>query len=273
MLNRAQETYRLELRRAVANGILEAAGGTFLLLIAVKWFRSGATAKALVAAGGSMGLMLTPMLVSAVTALGWPTAVAASRLAAVGSVVFLIMAAAPWEPVYVVGSLLSMAAASVAIPLMTQIYQENYPEKERGTLFSRAVMVRIGSAALFSAAAGRVLATNMANFRWLLLIFAGAFGFASYCLSKYPSRALSKEGGSHPFRAMRFVRDDRLFRHTLICWMFIGVCQPDDAPDAGRVPRESKIRARARRRDHRPRHGRRPEHGPARHEPDLGLPF
>lgn len=222
MLNRAQETYRLELRRAVANGILEAAGGTFLLLIAVKWFRSGATAKALVAAGGSMGLMLTPMLVSAVTALGWPTAVAASRLAAVGSVVFLIMAAAPWEPVYVVGSLLSMAAASVAIPLMTQIYQENYPEKERGTLFSRAVMVRIGSAALFSAAAGRVLATNMANFRWLLLIFAGAFGFASYCLSKYPSRALSKEGGSHPFRAMRFVRDDRLFRHTLICWMFMG---------------------------------------------------
>jgi len=221
-LNRTQKTYRLELRRAVANGILEAAGGTFLLLIAVKWFRAGATAKGLVAAGGSMGLMLTPMVVSGVTSLGWPTAVAASRLAAAGGLVFLIMAAIPWEPIYVIGSVLSMATASAAIPLMTQIYQENYPENERGTLFSRAVMVRISAAALFSAAAGRVLSANLANFRWLLVIFAAAFGFASLCLSEYPSRPLSKEGGSHPFRAMRFVRDDRLFRHTLICWMFMG---------------------------------------------------
>jgi MFS family permease len=220
--DRARITYRLELRRAVANGILESAGSTFLLLIAVRRFHAGATAKALVAAGGSVGLMLTPLVVPQVARLGWPAAQAAARLAAGGALCLGLMALAPWPSVYVAGSVLCMAAAASAIPLMTQIYQDNYPEEQRGKLFSRAVMVRIGSAALFSQLAGQWLSANLAHFRWLLLVFAAAFAGASACLSRYPSRALSGEGGWHPFRAMRFVRADWLFRHTLICWMLMG---------------------------------------------------
>lgn len=222
MLDRAQLTYRLETRRAVANGILESAGSTFLLLIAVRWFEAGATAKALVAAGGSVGLMLTPLVVSQVAALGWPAALAASRLAALGAAAFVLMVAAPILPVYVFGSLVAMAAASAAVPLLTQIYQENYPENQRGKLFSRAVMIRIASAAFFSQFGGWALAAGLGNFRWLLLIFAAAFVFASHCLARYPSQPLTEEGGSHPFRAMRFAKEDRLFRQTLICWMLMG---------------------------------------------------
>jgi MFS family permease len=221
-LDRTEATYRLELRRAVANGVLESAGSMFLLLIAVRCFEAGATAKALVTTGGSVGLMLTPVVVSQVAALGWPAAQAASRLAAVGAGVFILMAAWPWLPVYVLGSVLSMAAASSAVPLLTQIYQENYPETERGKLFSRAVMVRIASAALFSQVGGQALSVGLENFRWLLLVFAVAFAFASRCLARYPSQPLTEEGGSHPFRAMRFAREDRLFRQTLICWMLMG---------------------------------------------------
>jgi len=33
---------------------------------------------------------------------------------------------------------------------------------------------------------------------------------------------LKASGGKHPFRALRFVRTDRLFRQTLICWMLMG---------------------------------------------------
>jgi MFS family permease len=220
--DRARITYRLELRRAAANGILESAGSTFLLLIAVRHFHAGATAKALVAAGGSVGLMLTPVVVSQVARLGWPAGQAAARLAAGGALCFGVMALLPWTPVYVAGSVVCMAAAASAIPLMTQIYQDNYPEEQRGRLFSRTVMVRIGSAALFSQLAGQWLSVKLAHFRWLLLVFAGAFAFASSCLSRYPSRALTGEGGWNPFRAMRFVQADRLFRHTLICWMLMG---------------------------------------------------
>ena len=59
-------TYRYERWRAISSGILETAGGTFLLLIAVRWYDAGSLAKALVAGGGSVGLMLGPWLVARV---------------------------------------------------------------------------------------------------------------------------------------------------------------------------------------------------------------
>ena len=70
--------------------------------------------------------------------------------------------------------------------------------------------------------AGRALSNHIEYFRWLLVVFAGALGFASYCLAQCPSRPLNASGGTHPFRALRFVREDRVFRQTLIAWMFLG---------------------------------------------------
>ena len=220
--NRTAQTYRYERWRALAAGIIESAGGTFLLLIAVRWFHAGAVAKALIAGGGSFGLMLGPWLVSRVEAAGWPVAKAASRIAGVGAGGFVLMALVPWLPVFVLGAMVTMAASSAAVPLMTQIYQENYPEHKRGKLFSRTFMIRIATAAVFSELAGRFLTGNLHAFRWLLAGFAGAFVLAAFCLNRMPSRALTASGGTHPFRALRFVRDDALFRRTLVMWMFMG---------------------------------------------------
>lgn len=215
-------TYRCERWRAVASGVLETAGTTFLLLVAVRWYHAGAMAKALVAGGGSLGLILSPWIVSSVERLGWPVAVAASRLAMLGAASTLAMAALPVLPVFVVGAMMAMATVAAAIPLMTQIFQENYPEHERGRLFSRTVMIRIAVAAAFSEAAGRALSGRIERFQWLLLGFAAAFALAAYCTSRCPSRPLQASAGSHPFKALRHVRDDRLFRQTLVMWMLMG---------------------------------------------------
>lgn len=219
---RTAQTYRYERWRALSSGIIETAGSTFLLLIAVRWFHAGAIAKALVAAGGSFGLMLGPWLVARVESAGWPVARAASRVAAVGAFGFLIMALLPTLPVFVIGAVITMASSSAAVPLMTQIYQENYPERERGKLFSRTFMIRIATAAVFSEVAGRFLSGNLELFRWLLVVFAGAFALAAFSIARIPSRPLAVSGGTHPFRALRFVRDDALFRRTLIMWMLMG---------------------------------------------------
>lgn len=77
---RTEQTYRYELWRAVAAGIVETAGTTFLLLIAVRWYAAGATAKALVAAGGSIGLLLSPVVVSVTTAGGYRVSRAAAAI-------------------------------------------------------------------------------------------------------------------------------------------------------------------------------------------------
>jgi MFS family permease len=244
---RTTQTFRYERWRALTAGIIEAAGGTFLLLIAVRWFEAGAVSKALVAGGGSFGLMLGPWLVARVETAGWPVAKAASRLAMFGAAGFVIMAVFPVLPVFVIGSVLTMAMSSAAVPLMTQIYQENYPEHQRGKLFSRTFMIRIATALVFSAVGGLVLSENSIELHWILIqvlhlpagfveqirgniryspyllgVFAGAFTMAAYCLARVPSKALAASGGTHPFRALRFVRDDALFRRTLVMWMIMG---------------------------------------------------
>jgi MFS family permease len=220
--DRTAVTYRYECWRAIPAGVIEAASTTFLLLIAVRFYHAGPLAKSLVAGGGSLGFVLAPWLVSRVEALGWPVALAASRLAALGAASFLLMALLPFELVFVLGSVLALTTSTAAIPLLTQIYQENYPEAGRGRRFSRTVMIRIAAAAAFSYLAGWALSDRLDRFRWLLVLFGVASAWASFCLARCPSRPLASSGRTHPFHAFRFIRSDRLFRQTIISWMFLG---------------------------------------------------
>ncbi|MFN0068255.1 MAG: MFS transporter [Limisphaerales bacterium] len=221
--SRRQSTWRRELARAGAAGVLETAGNTFLLLIALRWFGAGATAKALVASSMSVGLIASPLLVSWVTARGWPVARAASGVLAAGAAAFFVTALVPWLPVYVAGTMLGMAATGAVIPLLTEMFQQNYPAHERGRLFSRTVMIRIAAAAAFSHLAGVFLTDHFERFRWLLLGFAAAAAWSAWCLRGCPTQPLAPDGGSHPLRALRYVREDDVFRRTLIAWMLMGV--------------------------------------------------
>ncbi|HET6409362.1 MAG TPA: hypothetical protein VFG14_15855, partial [Chthoniobacteraceae bacterium] len=213
--SRTAITYRYEKWRSVAAGILETASTTFLLLIAVRYFQAGALAKGLVASGGSLGLMLGPAVVSLVAHMGWSSSRSAAALAAGGAVVALLMAALPFLPVFVVGSILGMTATSAAIPLLTQMYHENYPDNARGKIFSKTIMIRIGVAAVFSHVAGQAFSGRIEKFQALLLIVAAAFSLAAFSLARIPTRPLLSDKGSHPFRALRFAYHDRLFRRTL----------------------------------------------------------
>ncbi len=228
-MNRTEITYRFERLRAVASGILETAFTTFLLLIAVQWFGFGATAKAGIAAAGALGFMLGPVVVSRVTELGWTTARAASRLALGAAGCFGLLAAVNDPRLFIGGVIVATTLATAVIPLVTQIYQENYPARRRGKYFSRTAMIRITSAAAFGLLAGWILTTDdpgqklVAYPRWLMLIFAGGFAWASFCFSRLPAKPLTGAKGTHPFRSLRFVKEDKLFRHILICWMLFGI--------------------------------------------------
>lgn len=215
-------TYRYECYRAVAAGILEAAGSTFLILIAVRWFAAGVIAKGCVAAGSGLGYLMTPVLVSWVKRTRLPVAGAAARVTSAGAVILLLPALLPSHPLFVVTTMLGMASAGVIIPLLTQIYQESYPEAARGRFFSRTVMIRIVSAAAFSYGAGALLTADIRYFRWLLVVFSLTLAFSAWCLSRIPSAPLHDAGDTRPFRALRYARDDRMFQTTLVSWMLMG---------------------------------------------------
>ncbi len=222
-LAHTQVTFHYERLRAAATGIMEAAGTTFLLLIAVRHFDAGPMAKALIAAGGSVGHLLSPFVVNQAGKLGWPVAQAASRIGFLGAASLLLAVFASELPLFVMGSVIAMTCASAAIPLMTQIYQTNYPPMERGRLFSKAMVIRIGMAILANELGGRLLAVHMEYFRGLLLFFAVVFAFGAWCQSRIPSEPFTASAGTHPLRALRYAREDRLFRLTLISWMFMGM--------------------------------------------------
>jgi hypothetical protein len=215
-------TFRYEALRAVASGVVETASTTFLLIIAVQWFQAGAFAKGCIAAGLGLGYLISPAIVALVKHLRVPVTIAAARMAFGGGLAMLAAAAVPRLPVFTLASLLSLAAAGGLIPLLTQVYQDNYPPAARGRLFSRTVMIRIVAAAAFSWLAGVWLAGEIANFRPLLVAFALAFFFSAWCLYRIPSAPLAEAGAANPLRMFATLGHDRAFRTTLVSWMFMG---------------------------------------------------
>ena len=215
-------TFRFERYRAVALGISETASTTFLMLIAVRWFEAGATAKALLACANSAGFLLAPFVVSVVERKQLPTARAAAWLSYLGAICFLLMAALPTLPVFVVGSLLGIATISAAIPLQTQLYQDNYPASIRGRLFSRTTMIRIVAGGFFGFVAGHLLDGQLKYFQLLLIAFAFALALSGWCLAQCPSKTLHRASGRVLFRGFVFLRSDPVFRNTLIFWMIMG---------------------------------------------------
>jgi MFS family permease len=227
-------TYRYDLLRAIPQGIIETASTTFLLLIAVKALDADPTAKALIAAAGNVGLLLSLWLVPAVEQSGRPTMQVAAWLMLCGALAMLCVAAVPAIPLLVLAALIAIGATNAIIPLLTSIYQDNYPPRARGRLVSRAFVVRVLSAAAFAELGGRLLSEDIARFRWLLAGFGLAFGAAAYCLVRIPSQALNhathRTAGHSAlgatvlgaFASLRYVRVDRTLRWMLASWMLMG---------------------------------------------------
>lgn len=222
LTERETTTFRMERVRAIAGGVLETAQVTFLLLIATRWFQATPGEKGLLQGASSAGLLLTPLLVTWAAALRWNAERATAGLFAVGAVGMLLAAMVPVLPVYLAGAGISFLCAAATAPFIASIYSENYRAERRGDLFSRNIVVRIVVGMAFAWAAGRVMEKDPANFRWILAVYAAALALNAWCAWRLPSVPLVQSAGRHPLRAFRWVRQDRLFRLTLISWMLMG---------------------------------------------------
>ena len=233
---RARITFRMERWRSIFGGIIETAGNTFLLLIATRVFDLGPWAKALIAAGTSVGLLLSPVVVNAARSLGMQPSRAVSGLLALGGLSCLVITLLPHPWVYTTGCVLALLASTCAIPLMTQIYHDNYPADQRGKLYSSAFMVRIASAMVFAWIGGQILngspipgmatqtSTSIApeRWRWMTTLFAVSYMAAAAAVRRIPTRPLDASAALHPLQGLRFVREDPVFRNALMAWMLMG---------------------------------------------------
>lgn len=219
---RKRRTLQLEVWRAASGGVRDTAANTFLLLIAVRWFESGATAKALLVMSGPLGLLLSPLAVSLTRWMGWTAAKGAAAAAWLGCFGFLVAAVSAQPAVFLAGSMIGVMSLSTGVPLLTQIFHENYPASERGDLVSRTIMVRVLVSAVFAWLAGEWLEGNMGHYRLLMAIFAAAAGLGAVWTSRNPSTVLSKAASANPLHGLHYIREDRVFRWLLISWMLMG---------------------------------------------------
>jgi MFS family permease len=220
----AKITFRAERIRSIFAGALEPAFGTFLLLIAVRNFNAAPSMKAWLVAGPSLGLMLGAFVVALADRLRWPPARAIAGVSGAGALCLLGAASTSEVGFFVTAGTLAGLCTTCATPLMTQVYQDNYPSARRGRLFSRAFVIRIACATGSSYAIGQWMTSRGQSTAAVLVFFAACAAASAFCWATVPSEPL--QVGSlqrHPLRGFECVLEDGPFRRTLISWMLMGV--------------------------------------------------
>jgi hypothetical protein len=220
---REARTFFHERLRAISAGIMEAFGGTFFLLIAITQLEAGKTVQALIATGGSAGLLLGPLAVHLARLSRWPVNRFMAALHLLATAFLLLCGFHVTVATYTAAGLLALVVANMCIPLATQFYQQNYPDSRRGALFSVASTIRVGFTALSTWLLGQLLESQPQSYPAVILVTAAAYGFSALCFWRCPGEPL-EELPSHrmPYSSLGYLARDKQFLWLIGVWMFMG---------------------------------------------------
>ncbi len=221
-----RRTFRNELLRSLPAGVLETLGGTFGMLIAVRVFEAGDVAKSVFLAATSGGLVASLFIVPLLLRSGATVTKIAARVQFLGAIALAVSAMMPRSEIaFIAASSAGLFFFALQVPLQTQIYRLNYPERTRGKLFAITATTRSAAAALFGFIGGWLLGWRLESYAWLLWAFAIASavsGWWTYGLPAMPWKLPEGSSGNF-FSSLRWVRADRDFRTLLISWMMMGI--------------------------------------------------
>lgn len=216
--------FRMDLLRALPTGILETVGATFAVLILERCYSAGSIEKALVVSSPNIGLILS--IISVDLLRRWPeNRTAAGFSFGAGFVLIFTVIFSSSVSVFVVTVMLGMIAFGGQAPLVTALYRHNYPTNRRGQLFGMTGIARGVCSVGFGWAGGALLEANPDHFRLLMMVFAVMAFFSGFCLYRMPSPPVAAVNTLHlrnPLQALRWLKEDRLFRTLLIAWMWAG---------------------------------------------------
>ncbi len=229
-INRRQRrAFLCDLMRASASGVVEAFAGGIFLLVAITRLEASKAEQALIATGGSWGLLLGPLVVSCVRNVGCRVQHAMAALHFLGALGLVAAALAQNSWLYCLGGVVALAAGGMAVPLATQYYQQNYLEEVRGKLFAVASTLRLGVAAIFAWAMGESLARNFTTWSVMPAACALAMGLAGAILWLSPGDRLDKSAAAakNHFElsfagSLKYLWQDSKFAWLIAVWMMMG---------------------------------------------------
>ena len=110
---------------------------------------------------------------------------------------------------------------STASPLLTSIFNNNYPPHKRGRLYAQNQAIRILTSIIFGGIAGWFITGAVELYYVLILIFAAALACSSYLVSQIPGENQSTPP-SPLLSCFTYLASDSLLRNTTISWMLLG---------------------------------------------------
>jgi MFS family permease len=229
-----RRTLALDLARNGAGGFVDSAERTFFLLIAIKVLAAGSWPKAIIASGVGFGYLFTPWIVQLVRNSQRPVTWAASRLLLAAAACSIFASVLKNEVTFMIGTTLGLAVYGSSVPLITAIYNRNYPEGRRGRYVSIGIFVRVGFMVALGLVLGDILKANLATNSdrvWRLVPLAAAVAYLVQAafISRMPSGPLrlradepanEREAWKH---RRELLRSDALLRNVLSAWMWMGM--------------------------------------------------
>ena len=217
--------FKVDTPRGFFAGILEAGFTIFVILIAIRFFNAPNYCKAILAAGSSTGLILSPFLMGLWGKSRTPNSIKCGILMA-SCALFIFLASCTDQILFFSLSLLIAQICLSQVPsLMIGIYSEIYSKKERGYRFSLNLVLSTLGGMLSSYFLGRYLDLELADHRIALWTMAFAALFCSvlhFCMPKPPGVPVMVKR-LDLLRNIFFIPfEDRLFFRILVAWMILG---------------------------------------------------
>jgi hypothetical protein len=126
------------------------------------------------------------------------------------------------EPTFFVALVtIGILLPSTASPLLTSIFNNNYPPHKRGRLYAQNQAIRILTSIIFGGIAGWFITGAVELYYVLILIFAAALACSSYLVSQIPGDNQSTPP-SPLLSCFTYLASDSLLRNTTISWMLLG---------------------------------------------------
>ncbi|MBN1518354.1 MFS transporter [Candidatus Sumerlaeota bacterium] len=210
-----------DMLRGFSFGVVISSAQAFSLLIAIEYFDSSETQKALIASAASIGLLISlfytswaPMLRKSTFAAALPFFLTALALAA--------CAISMQSLTFAVCATLGGACAALSSPLLTGIYQANYRASVRGQVYGLTVVLSSLSSVLAGKFGGAWLDAGMEHFRLLYCVLAGFGLLAGAAILRLPSTNIRPSAEANPFLSFKVVWENPAFGYVLFAWFVFG---------------------------------------------------
>jgi hypothetical protein len=220
----ARKTFFFDNWRCLCAGFMDSLTESLALVIVLRIFQAPNWIKSLVFASSFMGNFFTVLTQSLVARQKRYKTMDFSTIYWL-IVSFLVFASTLATSIVSFSILISFAIifSKQPIPLMEDVYGQNYSPQERGSRLAVTLNLLLLSTIIFGQIGGKLMDLNLQNYKLVLLLVSMAAMGTAVSFSKIPSRILPTKGKKSMASSIKIIFTDKQFGIALLWWSLSGI--------------------------------------------------